>query len=219
LRANHGHRATASGSTEPARGSRLRVAGLLLAAGGGRRYGMPKALVSHAGQLFVEHAAAVLHGAGCSPVVIVLGAGASEVRSTATLPGSSAVDNTDWETGMGSSLRAGLDALSTSDVIATVILPVDTPGVTAAAVRRLTALAAPDALARATYHGAPGHPVLIGRAHWAGVRELATGDAGARDYLARHRVLPVPCEDVASGLDVDRPEDLRNTGGERVDTP
>ncbi|MFL6141363.1 MAG: NTP transferase domain-containing protein [Labedaea sp.] len=184
------------------------AAGLLLAAGGGRRYGMPKALVRHRGQLFVERAASMLHDAGCAPVIVVLGAAADEVRSLATLPGSSLVDNPAWEDGMGSSVRAGLAALSTSDSAAVVVLPVDTPGVTAAAVRRLVALAGPDALARASYDGVPGHPVLIGRAHWAGVADLATGDAGAREYLKRHNAIDVPCADLASGVDVDRPEDL-----------
>ena len=181
---------------------------MLLAAGGGRRYGMPKALVRHQGRLFVEHAAQVLHDAGCAPVVVVLGAAAAEVRATAVLPGSSLVDNPEWTNGMGSSLRAGLAAIGQSDAKAVVILPVDTPGVTAAAVRRLAALAEPDALARATYDGKPGHPVLIGRARWADVAASATGDAGARDYLAVHPPRTVPCEDVAAGADVDRPEDL-----------
>jgi CTP:molybdopterin cytidylyltransferase MocA len=183
------------------------VAGLLLAAGAGRRYGMPKALVRHRGQLFVEHAADVLHDGGCSPVVVVLGALADDVRSTAALSGSSLVDNPDWASGMGSSLRVGLSALG-GDVSAVVVLPVDTPGVTATAVRRFVAMASPSALARATYDGVPGHPVLIGRERWAAVAELADGDAGARPYLARHDVTTVPCEDIASGADVDRPEDL-----------
>jgi CTP:molybdopterin cytidylyltransferase MocA len=184
------------------------VAGLLLAAGAGRRFGRPKALVRHRGALFVEHAARVLTEAGCTPVVVVLGASADTVRATASLPGVSLVDNPEWATGMGSSVRVGLDALSTSDIAAVVILPVDTPGVTPEAVARLMSNARKDSLARATYHGAPGHPVLVGRAHWDAVRESATVDAGARDYLRRHEVLEIPCEDVATGEDVDRPEDL-----------
>ncbi|MCT2583318.1 nucleotidyltransferase family protein [Actinophytocola gossypii] len=184
------------------------VAGVLLAAGAGRRFGMPKALVRHGGSLFVERAAAVLLAGGCTPVVVVLGASADEVRATAQLPEASIVDNPEWMTGMGSSLRAGLAALAGTDATAALVLPVDTPGVTADAVARVAALAGPDALARATYHGRPGHPVLIGRTRWAAVAEQATGDAGARRYLAAHQPREVPCEDVASGRDVDRPEDL-----------
>ena len=186
----------------------MTVAGLLLAAGAGRRYGMPKALVRYRGRLFVEHAADALHAGGCGPVVVVLGALADDVRSTAALSGSSLVDNPDWASGMGSSLRVGLAGLAGVDATAVVVLPVDTPGVTAEAVRRFVAMASPSALARATYGGTPGHPVLIGRERWAAVAELADGDAGARPYLAQHDVTTVPCEDIASGADVDRPEDL-----------
>jgi CTP:molybdopterin cytidylyltransferase MocA len=184
------------------------VAGVLLAAGGGRRFGMPKALVRFRGKLFVEAAAEVLHAGGCVPVVVVLGAAADTVRASAALPGSSLVDNPAWRTGMGSSLRAGLAVLRSSDAEAALVLPVDTPGVTAEAVRRFVSLASPDALARATYSGKPGHPVLLGRSRWAQVADLAVGDAGARGYLAQHEPLDVPCEDVAAGEDVDRPEDL-----------
>lgn len=186
----------------------MTVAGVLLAAGGGRRFGMPKALVRFRGKLFVEAAAEVLHAGGCAPVVVVLGASADSVRAAAALPGSSLVDNPEWTSGMGSSLRAGLAALSSSDAEAALVLPVDTPGVTPEAVRRFVALAAPDALARATYFGKPGHPVLLGRSRWAEVASLAVGDAGARGYLAKHPPLDVPCEDIAAGEDVDRPEDL-----------
>lgn len=188
--------------------TRERVAGLLLAAGAGRRYGMPKALVTVDGRLLVERGLATLREAGCDPVVVVLGAAAPQVRDAASLSGATVVDNPDWDTGMGSSLRAGLSTVD--DAVAVVVLLVDTPGVTPAAVRRVATHAAdagPAALAIATYHGEPGHPVLLGRDHWAGVAALATGDVGARRYLAAHpdQVTRVPCEDVADGTDLDRP--------------
>ncbi|MDQ2585602.1 nucleotidyltransferase family protein [Saccharothrix yanglingensis] len=186
----------------------MRVVGLLLAAGAGRRFGAPKALVSSDGVPWVDRTCAVLDAAGCAPVVVVLGASAPEVRERASLARRVVVDNPDWATGMGSSLRAGLAVLPGLGADAVVVLPVDTPGVTAAAVARLVALASRTALARASYGGAPGHPVLIGADHWAGAAASATGDAGARDYLRAHRALDVPCGDVADGADVDRPEDL-----------
>ncbi|HEY3607808.1 MAG TPA: NTP transferase domain-containing protein, partial [Pseudonocardiaceae bacterium] len=118
------------------------VAGLLLAAGAGRRMGMPKALVRHRGLLFVESAAGVLTSAGCRPVVVVLGASAETVRAEADLAGCLMVDNPDWPSGKGSSGRVGLAALP--EVPAVVVLPGDVPGVTPAAVRRLLAGAGPD---------------------------------------------------------------------------
>jgi CTP:molybdopterin cytidylyltransferase MocA len=63
-------------------------------------------------------------------------------------------------------------------------------------------------LVRATYDGQPGHPVLIGRDHWAGVIATAQGDRGARTYLAAHEPVACECGDLATGRDLDRPEDL-----------
>jgi CTP:molybdopterin cytidylyltransferase MocA len=199
------------------------TAGLLLAAGAGRRYGMPKALVPHGDRLLVEHGLDTLRGGGCAPVVVVLGAAADEVRQRADLTGATVIVNPDWAQGMGSSLRAGLDALAGAgvgvgvgidaaagggtDLDAAVILLVDTPWITPEAVRRVRAHSGPRTLAVATYHGERGHPVLLGRAHWRGAAALATGDVGARPYLQAHagEVVTVPCEDIADGTDVDEP--------------
>jgi nicotine blue oxidoreductase len=190
------------------------VAGLLLAAGAGRRMGGPKALLRDPdGTAWVTRTARTLMDAGCAPVLVVVGAEADEVA--ALLPPSvDAVRAEDWAEGMGASLRAGLAALNGARVAgpplpdAAVVALVDTPGVGAEVVARLAALGSPQALARAAYAGRPGHPVLIGRSHWEAVAAVARGDAGARDYLARHEVTLVECGDIGDGRDVDRPADL-----------
>jgi CTP:molybdopterin cytidylyltransferase MocA len=184
----------------------VETAGVVLAAGGGRRYGMPKALVAYEGKLLVERAAGTLREAGVARRVVVLGARADEVRAAAPhLP--PVVINPAWPTGLGSSLRAGLESLIDTPAQAAVILLVDMPGVTATAVRRVTGHAAPDALVMGGYDTRRGHPVLIGRDHWAGVIATATGDRGARDYLRAHaaRVRVVPVGDVADDRDLDVP--------------
>lgn len=188
------------------------VAGLVLAAGAGRRYGRPKALVEYEGQLLVDRAVDTLRRSGCAPIVVVLGAAADQVRAAARLTGATVVENLRWDTGMGSSLRTGLAALRDTGAVAAVVLLVDMPGVSAAAVRRVAGLAAPDVLAMGGYgaEGARrGHPVLLGRDHWAGVAQTATGDTGARAYLRRHApaVQVVPCGDVADDRDLDVPGD------------
>ena len=185
----------------------VRTAGLLLAAGQGKRYGMPKALAERDGRRWVDLALDVLRAAGCDPLVVVLGAAAAEARAAAVLDGAQVVENPGWAEGIGSSLRAGLSALAGTTATAAVVMLVDTPGVTPEAVRRIAAGATDTALAIATYAGQDGHPVLLGRAHWAGVATLATGDTGARAYLRAHpeAVRRVPCDDIATGEDVDTP--------------
>ncbi|MFF8289984.1 NTP transferase domain-containing protein [Streptomyces sp. NPDC016309] len=195
-----------------------RIAGLLLAAGGGRRLGgRPKALLEHRGRPLVEHAVGVLRAGGCAVVHVVLGAAAGAVRERAALEGCVLVDNPDWEEGMGSSLRAGLASLApsggadASGADAVVVALVDQPGIGPEAVRRVAAAyRSRDALAAAAYDGRRGHPVLIGADRWADVARSAEGDRGARAYLREHEgaIVLVECGDVAEAYDIDRPEDL-----------
>jgi nicotine blue oxidoreductase len=172
--------------------------------------GRPKALVQLDGEPLVRRAVQVLADAGCAPLVVVVGAAADEVEPL--LPaGVRAVVARDWAEGMGASLRAGIAAVEGLDPVPDAVLVhlVDLPGVTAAAVARLAALTGTDALARAAYDGHPAHPVLLGRAHWPGVRAAATGDAGARAYLSGHPGLQlIECGDLATPDDVDTPEQL-----------
>jgi CTP:molybdopterin cytidylyltransferase MocA len=197
------------------------VAAVVLAAGGGRRYGMPKALVDYEGSLLVERAVRTAR-AVCDPVLVVLGAQAVDVWRQADLGGATVLANQDWESGMASSLRTGLDALrgwpvpagwrGGGRIDAALILLVDMPGMTADALRAMATAATPDALAVATYDGVRGHPVLLGRSHWAGVAETAAGDEGARRYLAAHEVTEVDCTGLADPADLDVPPGSADAG-------
>ncbi|MZE68056.1 nucleotidyltransferase family protein [Streptomyces sp. SID5789] len=188
------------------------VAGLLLAAGGGRRLGgRPKALLEHRGHPLVEHAVAVLRAAGCTRVHVVLGARAADVRDRAALEGCVIVDNPDWEQGMGSSLRTGLDSLTGTGARAALVSLVDQPGIGAEAMARVRAGYRDEtSLVSAAYAGVRGHPVLLGAAHWPGVAATATGDRGARAYLREHEteIALVECADVARPYDIDTEDDL-----------
>lgn len=185
----------------------MTVAGLVLAAGAGRRFGGPKALAELDGERLVDRAVGLLRAAGCDPVVVVAGAVPLEVR------GALVVTNPLWDSGMGSSLRAGLGGLAAldQDIAATVVLLVDTPWVAVEAVRRVVARGESAEAAIATYDGRRGHPVVLSAGIWEEVAALAVGDVAARGWLRAHpgRVTEVDCTGLGSPRDVDRPEDLR----------
>ncbi|TXS57960.1 NTP transferase domain-containing protein [Streptomyces sp. t39] len=190
------------------------VAGLLLAAGGGRRLGgRPKALLPHRGRPLVEHAVRTLRDGGCGPVHVVLGAAAARVRQEAELSGCTVTVNPDWASGMGSSLRAGLASLAPAGADAVVVLLVDQPGIGAAAVARVAgAYGSRTSLVTAAYGGRRGHPVLFGADRWEAVAASASGDRGARAYLREHEeaITQIECGDVAEEYDIDTPADLRH---------
>ena len=190
-------------------------AGLVLAAGEGRRLGQPKALIEIAGVRLVDRAAATLRTGGCDPVLVVSGA------TPLTVPGATVVDNLRWRTGLGSSLRTGLATLPPGPR-AVVVTLVDTPTVTAEVVRRLVAAwrAGADVVV-ATYAGARRTPTLIARVHWAEAADRAEGDQGARAFLTAHPelVTEVECADLAPWHDVDTVADLARWRGGQPDHP
>ncbi len=181
------------------------VVGLVLAAGEGRRLGGPKALLEVGGATLLDRAVGALHDGGVGEVLVV--AGAAPIRP----PDVEVVENPDWPTGMGSSLRAGLTALAGRPAAAAVLMVVDTPGIGAEVVRRLVVAFHDGAeVAVATYGGERRNPVLLARPHWAEAARLAVGDVGARAFLAARPelVTTVECGDVADPADIDTPEDL-----------
>jgi CTP:molybdopterin cytidylyltransferase MocA len=175
------------------------VVGVLLAAGAGTRYGMPKVLAEQGKWLRI--AVDALDRGGCGEVVVVLGAAVVDVPRPAR-----AVVTGDWADGLSASLRAGLAAADGARYV--VLHLVDTPDIGADVVARVLAGARSTAsgLARATYGGRPGHPVAIGRSHFAALADTLHGDEGARAFLTgRADVLAVECGDLATGADVDAP--------------
>ena len=190
------------------------------------------------GPTLAEGAIEVLLDGGCDGVTVVVGAAADEVTRvltpllrrvapSSTDPDVDLVGCADWAEGMGASLRAGLAALAARPgVEATLVTLVDLPDVGPDVVSRLlshdrgvTGRGGLEerpgrkgrwraALGRAAYGGAPGHPALIGREHWDAVAGSAIGDRGARAYFRTHAHDLIECGDLATGRDVDQPEDL-----------
>lgn len=165
---------------------------------------MPKALVTDDRGSWLVRGVELLRAGGCERVTAVLGAEVAGAQMLLDDRDVSLVVADDWAEGMGASLRAGLRSLDDSTDESALVTLVDLPDLVPGVVGRvIAAVDGTAALARATYDGRPGHPVLLGRDHWAGVIETAVGDQGARAYLADRDVTLVECGDLATGLDVD----------------
>ncbi|HEY8701418.1 MAG TPA: nucleotidyltransferase family protein [Arthrobacter sp.] len=203
--------------------SGTRTTGVLLAAGAGNRLGMgPKALLPYRGRPLVEAIADALLDGGCREVVVVLGAGASDVTETAELGRCRTVVNRDWPSGMGGSFLLGAATADPGDHL--LVALVDQPGLTGDTVGRLLAAHRPGRITAAAYDKAQagaeagparrglrrGHPLLIDATLRAAVGSTVKGDAGARLFLQAHPELvdEVDCSDQSSGEDIDTPEQL-----------
>jgi CTP:molybdopterin cytidylyltransferase MocA len=203
------------------------VAGVLLAAGAGSRFGQPKALVVLDGLTLAERGVTMLRAGGASPVLVVAGAAPIDIAGIHT------VYNEQYRTGMGSSLRVALQSLSVPpatagdgtaaplapDSGAVVVALADQPLISPEAVARLiAAYRAGASVAVAAYQGRPRNPVLLAREHWPEVIALATGDQGARAFLRSRPELVtlVECGDTGRPDDIDTAADLERIAGQAL---
>lgn len=187
------------------------VSAILLAAGGGSRFGGGKLLAEFDGRPLILAALDALAEAPVDETVVVLGAEAGEMRGICEPYGVRIVENADWERGQSTSVLAGLRALG-DEARAAVVLLADQPLVGTEAVGRLVEAFEEGAkVAVATYGGRRRNPVLFSREVWPLLEDEMTGDEGARSVLRRYPelVVEVPCDGVGDPADVDTREDLR----------
>ena len=177
----------------------MSVAAVVLAAGASRRLGSPKQLEMLGGETLLKRAVRVAADAGCSPVIVVLGA-AAELILAAGLPESvMPVINEQWMEGMGASICVGVRACGVAAEGA-VVMACDQPAVTAGHLRRLME----GRVMRASrYAGRKGIPAFFPRAYFDELTAL-TGDVGARGLLRSAEAVDLEGGD----LDVDTAVDL-----------
>ncbi|HVX40808.1 MAG TPA: nucleotidyltransferase family protein [Gemmatimonadaceae bacterium] len=189
------------------------IAGLLLAAGGARRFGAQKLVRSVADKPLVRHAAEAL-AIATDELFVVVGHDAAAVRDALATVRCAFVENADWATGIASSVGAGVSAMP-ANTEAVVVALGDQPGIDPRTVQRLIecwrTTSAPIVSAR--YRGTRGHPVLFDRQVF---RELLAleGDVGAKAAIERDpaRVAYVDL-DQELPRDVDTPGDLASLRG------
>ena len=187
------------------------LAGVVLAAGAGRRYGACKQLLPVDGQPMVVRAlrlAAPLCDAG---VVVVTGASQADVVAAVAGEPARCVYNPAWREGMGASLRQGVLAVA-DKTAAILVLLADQAALTAVDVERLEQAwrAEPERPAASECGGRAGVPAIFPpdwRAHLLALH----GDTGARRLLADADPVTVAMRNAAS--DIDTPEDYQRLLG------
>ena len=165
----------------------MRVAAIVLAAGEASRFGSPKQ------RILLPRVLERLRQTYVDEIVVVEGA------YGLTADQARVISCPEWERGPGASLRCGLAALG-EDVAAAVVVLADGPNLSPQAVQRvLDDWRTGGGIVAASYDGARGHPLVLGRADWERIP-----DEGLRDCPVRL----IPCDDLDAPGDVDVPEDL-----------
>ena len=180
-----------------------RIAAVVLAAGASRRLGSPKQLVMLGSETLLERAVRVAREAGCSPVIVVLGAEHKHVLGNCALGDVVPVIHDKWEEGMGSSIRLGVQVceVAAGEIAGVVVMTCDQPAVT---VKHLQLLMAAREVKASRYVGRNGVPAFFPKRYFDELMALS-GDVGARELLRFAEA--VELED--GELDVDTVEDWK----------
>lgn len=195
------------------------VAAIVLAAGASTRLGQPKQLLRVNGESLVRRAVRGAAEGGCAPIVVVAGAAAAAVQEDLRDAPAEIVVNDQWQLGLGTSIKAGVQHLvrSCTDLNAVVILACDQPFVDAEIIAELLRefRNSGTSIVTASYRGTLGIPALFARSRFNDLFALAD-DAGAKALIAADRSRVARIEFEPGAIDIDTPADLRfvSTTGE-----
>jgi molybdenum cofactor cytidylyltransferase len=193
---------------------------VILAAGSSSRMGVPKQTLQFRGETLLRRAALAALGAGCRPVIVVTGAHAEESRGELRGLNVLEVVNTLWETGMASSIRAGVEGLVGADpeAAAAVLMLCDQPHVNAKVIYGLVAAHRTTGrpVVASAYGESFGVPALFGRALFAELARLE-GAAGAKQVIKRHAAQAHFLPFRGGEVDVDTPDDFSRLIAEQVE--
>ncbi len=186
------------------------IAGIILAAGGSSRFGQPKQLLPWKNQPFIRHVALTALQAGLSPVVAVTGANAQEVAAAIKDLPVRIVNNSHWNEGISSSIKAGIQSLQ-GNIGGAVFMQADQPHIPHALVENLVQKhqSSLSAIVAPQVDGRHGNPVLFDRSTFAQLVTLE-GDMGGRALFSHNPIEWVEWPDRGVLLDIDTPEDYQN---------
>jgi molybdenum cofactor cytidylyltransferase len=188
----------------------MKVAAVVLAAGGSTRFGKPKQLAIFQGEPFVRRIVVAADDAGCSPIVVVVGADAAQITSALAGLSVSIAENPNWSNGLGSSIAVGVKRAANvvNDLDAAILLTCDQPFVNAAALRELIQLHLENGkpIVASAYADTLGTPALFDRSCFSDLLQLR-GDRGAKGIILRRRHDVASFKFPGAAIDIDTAAD------------
>jgi molybdenum cofactor cytidylyltransferase len=187
------------------------IGAIILAAGGSSRFGRAKQLISFRGETLMRRAVRAATEAHCAPVVVVVGESGDAIRNELRETSGVIVENPEWQRGLGTSIRRGLERLTSlaSQPEAVVLLTCDQPLVEGSSIAALIAEQAKTGkpMVASRYANTLGVPALFDRSCFEALVALPD-DSGAKSLITERP------DDVASiafeegAVDIDTPEDF-----------
>jgi molybdenum cofactor cytidylyltransferase len=196
------------------------IAAVILAAGASTRMGTPKQLLEWRGRSLLRSITETAIAADCDPIIVVLGASSDSAKrrlrqriqaEIIDLP-VQIVNNPQWQTGMGSSIRVGIQALLDLNpaVEAAILLLCDQPFVSSQTVWQLRSVYddTHQSIVAARYQDTIGVPALFDRQLFP---ELLALDrlAGAKIVIKNHLNAVATIDFPQGSIDLDTPQDYR----------
>ena len=180
---------------------------IILAAGGSTRLGRPKQLLQLNGQTLIRRAATAAVESRCDRVVVVVGSSGEDVKRELDGLAVSIIENPAWQSGMSSSIRAGLSQILNHDAV--LIMLCDQPFVPADVVDNLidTYHKTGMPIVASDYGVTRGVPALFSRELFSELVSL-TGDEGARRIIVMHPGMVETIAFADGAIDVDTREQL-----------
>jgi molybdenum cofactor cytidylyltransferase len=199
------------------------IGAVVLAAGGSSRLGRPKQLLTFHEETLVSRAVRAAAEAGCKPILAIVGDTGDAIKQSLAIRDSriasasrqegmvrpTVIENADWQRGIGTSIRRGLEQLP-KDVEAAVLLACDQPFLDAAIVRQLIRAQEQTGkpIVASSYANTLGVPALFDRSCFDAL--LALPDAtGAKAFILSRRSEVASIPFARGEIDIDTPEDLR----------
>ena len=188
----------------------MKIGVIVLAAGGSSRMGSPKQLLPYRGQTLIRHAAQTAVASSCDRVVVVIGSHASQMRRELEDLPVSVVENRNWQTGMSSSIRAGLDDLQQDDPDGVLIMLCDQPFVTTGTLNDLITIHRQTGkpIVASSYESTQGVPAFFSRELFTALTSL-NADEGARRLIIKHPDLVATINFPQGAIDIDTPHDAK----------